>query len=378
MTGSITAPVREPLRVALIGAGMIAAVHVASARAAGANVVGVLDSSPASSKKAAERWGLSTGFHDLDHLLGSEVDVVHVCTPNVTHYEYALRVLRAGRHLVCEKPVALSSRDAQRLVDEAAAAGVVATVPFVYRYYPLVREIRARGERGDFGTWRLLHGSYLQDWLMDRGASNWRVDPAAGGPSRVFADVGSHWFDLVEWVTGEEVLELNASSSIAVAERGRASESFSRERTTTASATVSTEDSALVMGRTRSGVPVSFVASQVAPGRKNRLWFELDGETTSAAFDQENPEQAWLGRENGAEILVRGTTDSAEARRLSTLPAGHPMGYGDAFAAFVADTYDAIGGGSPQGLPTLVDGLRAAKLTEAFLASAAARSWTEV
>lgn len=386
------------LGVAIVGAGMIAQVHLAAARAAGARVAGVLGSSADASQQTAERWGLDRGYADLAELLDDEdVDVVHVCTPNATHHHYAVAALRAGRHVVCEKPIGVSLEEAESLVATARATGLVATVPFVYRYHPVVRELRARARRGDFGPWRLLHGSYLQDWLMDAHDTNWRVDGALGGASRTFADIGSHWFDLVEWVSGERISELTALSSVVTDRRGEAAANSAQPTSSTdpdlrftntpdrtgdgtgGRTAASTEDVAMVLGRTRSGVGVSFVGSQVSPGRKNRLWFECDGAAGSAAFDQELPDSAWLGTADGAHLLMRGAADTgADARRLSTLPPGHPMGYADAFAAFVADTYAVILGEVRDGLPTLDDGLRAARLTDAFLRSSAARSWVDV
>ena len=310
---------------------------------------------------------------------------------NVTHARYVEALLAAGKHVVCEKPLGVSLAEAERMNALAERVGVVATVPFVYRYHPVVREIRARAQAGEYGRWNLLHGHYLQDWLLSPAASDWRVDPVQGGTSRAFADIGSHWCDLVEWVSGERVDTLVAQLSVAVPRRaaaprgapdgagpdGAGPDGAGPDGGETAA--VATEDAATVLFRSAAGVPGSMLVSQVAAGRKNRLWFELDGSAGSAAFDQENPESFWTGTAEGSRVFVRDPdSGSPGQRRLSYLPAGHPQGYGDCFAAFVADTYAAIGGERPDGLPTFADGVRSARIVEAVVRSAAAATWTRV
>ncbi|MFI0815152.1 Gfo/Idh/MocA family protein [Streptomyces sp. NPDC021115] len=376
----------------MVGAGMIGAIHRRAAALAGARITGVLASTPARSARVAEEWAVPA-YPSLDALLDDDsVDVVHICSPNATHAPYALRALDAGKHVVCEKPLAVSVADAERMAETARRSGLVAAVPFVYRYHPLVREIRARRIDGEFGGWHLIHGSYLQDWMLSPQASGWRVDPVAGGPSRAFADIGSHWCDLVEWVSGERFAEVTASMSVAVDKRPAAgagtfaADSSDGEPSAGAEPSASeeymdvrTEDCAALLLRTASGVLASTTVSQVSAGRKNRLWFELDGARASAVFDQENPETIWLGGEDGARVVSRDPgRGSAEQRRLSVLPPGHPQGYAQCFEAFVADAYAAIGGDRPEGLPTFDDGLRAARITEAVLRSSRNGSWTEV
>jgi len=367
------------IRAAIIGAGMIGDVHRRAIRDAGAQLVGVLGSSPARSAEAADAWG-GRGYAELAELLADAPDVVHVCTPNATHLEYALAVIEAGIHVVVEKPLATSTADARRLADAARVAGVVATVPFVYRFHPLVRELRARRIAGEFGDLTLVHGSYLQDWLVSPDASSWRVDAGLGGASRAFADIGSHWCDLVEFVSGERFTSVSAVTSIAYETRPAASApSFGGASSQATRARVTTEDTAVATFRTANGVVANTVISQVAAGRKNRLWFELDGSAGSAVFDQENPESVWLGGEDGSTVLNRGEGRvSHDQARLNRAPAGHPMGYLDAFAAFVADTYAVIGGAAPEGLPTFADGVRSAIIVDAVLTSAADSTWKEI
>jgi predicted dehydrogenase len=362
--------------MAVVGTGMIAAVHRRAALLSGAVVAGVLGSRPARSQEVAERWG-THAFRSYQEVLESDADIVHICSPNATHYDYAIAALEAGKHVVCEKPLGMSVVEAEQMSEAARRSGLVATVPFVYRFHPVVREIRARRIAGEFGDWNLLHGSYLQDWLLSPNAANWRVNPAAGGRSRAFADVGSHWCDLVEWVSGERLAELTAAMSIAYPERPTGSaHAFDRGGTAGPMGPVSTEDSALLLFRTESAVLGSATISQVAAGRKNRLWFEFDGSLGSAVFDQEQPEQAWLGRETGSQLIVRDpNTPYPDAARLSSLPAGHVQGYAQCFESFVADTYAAVHGETPEGLPTFADGLRSARIVDAVLRSAESRRW---
>jgi len=357
----------ESLGAGFIGGGFMASVHARSVRAARARLVGVATSSATKARLVAEDLGFERAYSDAQALIAGEgIDVVHVVTPNATHTEFARAAIAAGRHVICEKPLATSAEDALSLTEEAGAAGVVTAVPFVYRYHPLVHEARARVARGDLGRLLTIHGSYLQDWLLYDSDDDWRVDTILGGASRAFADIGSHLCDLVEFVTGDKIASLVATKSTAItARRGR------RE--------VLTEDAAALVVQTHSGAIGTLLVSQVAPGRKNRLSFEIAGSEESVAFDQENPETLWLGRRIGSELLMRDPAQlSGSAARLSILPAGHSLGYQDAFNAFMADAYAVAGGAERDTLPTFTDGLRAAILTEAVLASSATREWVEV
>jgi predicted dehydrogenase len=371
------------LRAGIVGTGFIGAVHARSARLAGARIVGVAASSAARSAEAAARLGAEKSFATAEALVeADDVDVVHVCTPNHLHAPLAEAALATGKHVVCEKPLAPDAPAAQRLVDAAAAANRQAAVPFVYRYYPTVREARERVRTGATGPLRLLHGSYLQDWLLHPDDDNWRVDGDLGGASRAFADIGSHWCDLTEFISGHRIARLSARTLTAHAERRRGAPhaAFVRADGAGELRPVDTEDAALVQFETDQGAMGSVVISQVSPGRKNRLWLELDGAEEALAFDQEQPETLWCGRREADTILKRDpTTLSPPAARLATLPGGHPQGYADCFDGFVADVYDAIRTGAPaEGLPVFADGLRAARITEAVLESARGAGWVDV
>lgn len=400
--------IKPPPRVAIAGAGMVARLHLDAARRAGAPVVGVCASTPERGKQAAERFGVARSFDSADDLVTDDaVDVVHICTPNASHFHLAELALRAGKHVVCEKPLATTSADADALVALADRSGLIAAVPFVYRYHPMATEARARVHGGFAGDVRLIHGHYLQDWLSEPGDNNWRVDPRQGGASRAFADIGSHWCDLVEWVTGHRISELIAETQTVLPVRCGAGRVTFAEAVPVAEAEphsarsaadegdahgieVSTEDAVQVLFRTDRGAAGTLTVSQVSPGRKNRLWFEIDGARASLAFDQENPESLFAGSRSGNARLLRDPALlSPEASRLSVLPPGHPMGYADCFAGFVADVYAAIRdtasaatsatpSTTPPVFPAFADAARTVRLTEAVLRSARSRSWIEV
>lgn len=353
--------------VGVVGGGFMAQVHARSARLAGARLVGLSSSSPESAARAAAALGFERGYASLEELLADEsIDVVHVCTPNALHAEQAAAVIASGRDVVCEKPLATTVDDARALTEQAASAGVTATVPFVYRFHPLVREARDRVARGETGRVLTIAASYLQDWLLTSDDDNWRVDAHLGGASRAFADIGSHLVDLVEFVTGDRITRMAGRTRTFVTDRAEHSD-------------VTNEDAAALVVEMSSGAVGTLLVSQVAPGRKNRLHFEISGSRSSIAFDQEHPETLWLGRREGSVLLPRDEAQNSEAaNRYSVVPSGHPQGYPDAFAAFVADSYAAGRGEAPDGLPTFEDGLRAAVVTDAVLRAAASDAWLDL
>ena len=341
------------LRAGIVGGGFMGRVHAHAVRAAGLQLSRVAASSPDSAGRAAAAFGAARAAESAEELVRAEdVDVVHLCVPNALHVPLAEAALDAGKHVICEKPLATTAETARDLAGRAR--GSVTAVPFVYRCYPAVREARARIARGDAGAVRLVHGAYLQDWMLDAQDEHWRADPQLGGASRAFADIGVHWCDLVEFTTGHRIARLCARTS----PDGGA------------------ESSATLVFETDRGALGSAVISQAARGRKNQLRFSLDGDTAAFQFDQENPETLWVGGREENRVVHRGESgQSAESARLSFVPAGHPQGYQDCFNAFVADAYAVAAGGERDGLPTFDDGARAAVLTDAVLRSSSSGEW---
>ena len=370
----------DRLRVAIAGAGFIGPVHLRAARLAGAEVIGISGSSPEAARTTAAT--LEVHAFESSEALATDprVDVVHICTPNHLHASLARLALEAGKHVICEKPLA-GAADAAALVELATRTGRVTAVPFVYRFHPVIREARERVAGGHAGPVHLIHGSYLQDWLASPDDYNWRIDPALGGPSRAFADIGTHWCDLVEFVSGHRIARVSARAVTAFAERlaGKAN-AFQRAQGDRERVRVTGEDAVTLVFDTDRGAAGTLVISQISHGRKNRLWFEIDALHEAIAFDQEDPERLWLGTRERQETLLRDPARlSPAAARYATLPAGHAQGYGDAFNAFVADTYAAIRTGTtPDGLPTFHDGLRAARITEAVIASSNSQTWVDI
>jgi predicted dehydrogenase len=381
--GAVIVGRRTPVQVAIVGAGFIGAVHARSARLAGAQIAGVTASTPARSEEAAERFGAVRAYDVAEELVTApEVDVVHLCTPNHLHAALALTALAAGKHVVCEKPLAVDAVQAAELGAAAAASGRVATVPFVYRYHPMALEARARIAAGELGAVRLVHGGYLQDWLSTPEDDSWRVDPELGGASRAFADIGSHWCDLAEFITGDRIAAVCAQSATVVPERAHHGAARPFEPGEDADAErrpVSTEDLVVMLFRTEGGVLGTMLVSQVSPGRKNHLHIEVGCERASVRFEQERPETLWLGRRERTEELWRDAAHlSPSAARHAIVPVGHPQGYLECFDAFVADTYAAMGGADPDGLPRFSAGVRQAHITAAVLMSAATGEWVDV
>ena len=390
---------RRPLRVAIAGTGFIGEVHAGAVRRAGARLVGVAASTPERGRAAARLLGAETGFAHAEAMATSpDVDVVHVCTPNHLHAALAEAALAAGKHVVCEKPLAIDAGAARRLAAAAAASGAVATVPFVYRFYPLVREARARVAAGAIGPVRLIHGCYLQDWLATEDDDNWRVDAdLAGGRSRAFADIGSHWCDLVEFVSGDRLAAVCAEAVTAVPERVR--RAGAGPHAFAAPVAGSEADAAGAGGTGRRPVTTEDIDARAVPHppRGRRVGRDQPG----LAGPQEPP--AVRGGRRGGDRSAstrsspsrcgsaggrrpsRWSRDSAHlapaAAPYAVLPPGHPQGYQDCFDAFVADTYGAIragDAGAVDGLPTFADGARAADITDAVLRSAKGGTWEEV
>jgi predicted dehydrogenase len=346
-------------RSGVIGVGMVGSVHAHAVHRAGGVLAAVAGSSRESSGAACERLNAARAATAEDIARADDVDVVHVCTPNHLHHGLVLTALAAGKHVICEKPLATTLEEAGELVAAAAQTTLVTAVPFAYRFYPAVREARER--IGQISPW-LIHGGYLQDFMSLAKSEGWRSDPGKAGVSLTFGDIGSHWCDLMEFVTGQRITALSAVQGSASAD--------DRER----------QDAAIALFRTDRGAVGSVIVSQTSPGRKNRLYFSFDGRESSVMFDQEHPDELIVGGLRANTVVLRDSAAlSPAAARYSVLPGGHPQGYQECFNLFVADVYAAIRSGEvPDGLATFADGLRAAQINVAVLASVASGDWVDV
>jgi predicted dehydrogenase len=373
---------------AVIGVGFIGELHADALRRAGVHVAGVLGSRPERAREKAARMGVERVYNDLPELLADpDVQVVHVTSPNHVHAEQALAAIESGRHVVCEKPLALDAADGLRMLRAAEAAGVVHAVCFNIRFYPVLHEAAARVRAGAVGAPRLVSGHYLQDWLLRDTDWNWRLDPAQAGSLRAVADIGSHWLDLARFVTGLEVTEVLADLHTFVRRRLRPTgpvETFAATREGEREVVeMSSDDAAGLLLRYGEAARGVLTISQVSAGRKNTLGIEVDGTDAALAWSSEAAEQLWLGhRDRPNERLWR---DPAllgpDARRVAHYPGGHAEGFAETFLGLFERVYADVAAGGPSAdpaYPTFADGLEGLFVEEAIRRSAAEGRWVSV
>jgi predicted dehydrogenase len=375
------------LRAAIIGLGFVGRAHLEALRRQGIRVQGILGSSPPRTAEVCNRLGLERGYSSLDELVNDPaVDIVHICTPNHLHFEQATAVLSAGKHVMCEKPLAMDTRECAILVDLAEDQGCIGGVAYNLRFYPLCQEARSMVAHGLIGEPALIHGSFLQDWLLYPTDWNWRLDTKLGGDMRAIADIGTHWLDLLTWITDKKVTEVCADLATVVPRRrkprGRV-ETFRGSNGNYDEVDVATEDYGSVLlhfeGEARGVVTVS----QVSAGRKTRLWFEIDGSAGSLAWNSESPNTLWIGKRHNPnqELAKDPTLMTPEARGYAAYPGGHPEGYPDTFARLFEDFYKYIAAGDftkPRTFPTFETGHEELGLCEAVALSARERRWVSL
>jgi len=338
------------IRVGVVGAGFAGSTHIqALRRLPQVEVVALADQSTDQARASATKLGVARSYGDYRQMLRDEpLDAVHNCTPNKTHAEVTLAAMDANLHVVSEKPLGMDSEEARYLARRAESSGIVAAVCFNYRYYPLVREVKAMLANGDAGRPHLIHGSYLQDWLLLETDWNWRLESKLGGSSRAVADIGSHWLDLVQYVTGDVVEEVVAHLGTLHTHRLRPSTGAatfaSAEPAERDSVRIDTEDFGCVLLRFASGCQGVMTVSQVSAGRKNWLSFEIDARDSALSWNQERPNELWIGHRNAPnQIALRDPTAmNAAASALSRQPAGHPEGWIDTFVNLFSDFYSAV------------------------------------
>jgi predicted dehydrogenase len=376
--------------VAVVGTGFIGPVHVEGLRRAGLQVWGILGSTPDKSTSAAGALHLDTAYRDFDDVLNdSRVQSVHLATPNRVHFGMARKALQAGKHVLCEKPLAMNSSESAELVRLANRTGRAAGVNYNIRYYPLCRQAAYLVRSGELGDVFHVTGSYAQDWLLYETDFNWRVQPDHGGPLRAMADIGTHWLDLLQAITGLEVEQVCADLMTAVPVRRRpvgSVETFSglsNNPAKTEPESITTEDYGCVMLRFAGGRRGCLWVSQVSAGRKNCLRFEIAGSRSSLAWDSQRPNELWAGRRSEAnQQVVRDPSLLApDVRRLTSYPGGHNEGFPDTFKHCFRDFYDYIDASDfsrPPTFPTFADGHREILLCEAILASHRQRGWVSV
>ena len=381
------------IKVGIIGTGFIGPAHVEALRRLGSvEVVGLAESNPELAEQKAKLLGIPQAYGDYKDLLkDSRIETIHNCTPNFVHFKINKDVIAAGKHLVSEKPLAMNSKESAELVRLAKKAGVLNGINFNYRFYPLIQHARALIADKKAGDVRLVHGSYLQDWLLFDTDYNWRLEPAVGGKSRAVADIGSHWCDLIQHVTGLKIVEVMADLSTVIPVRKKpktAIETFAGKALKPSDydhMKIATEDYASVLFRFDNGARGVFTVSQVSPGRKNRLYFEIDGSYHSMVWDQEKPEEMWMGyRDRPNELLVKDPSLlHPQAKPYAHYPGGHPEGYPDGPKNFFRNFYQWVAEGKvptrgQADFATFEDGHCEILICEAILKSAKQKKWVKV
>ena len=373
---------------AVIGTGFIGTVHVEQLRRIGVRVRGVLGSTSERGEARADALGVDRAYPSLEALLDDgSVDVVHVTSPNHLHVPQARQILEAGRHVVCEKPLAMAAADSASLVQLSERSGLVNAVNFNIRFYPLHQHVRELVASGALGDVRFVTGHYFQDWLLLQTDWNWRLEPDKGGSLRAVGDIGSHWLDLLTFLTGAQVTAVMADLTTFIPQRAQPRgpvETFSTERSAdTVEREMATEDTASILLRFANGARGAVSVSQISPGRKNSLRWEIDGSSGAAAWDSETPDHLWLGhRGQPNEILQRDPAlMGAAGRAAAALPGGHVEGFADTFGALFRAIYSDVLAGRPSERPpyaTFADGHDEVLVGDAVAESARLGRWVEV
>ncbi len=381
--------------VALTGTGFMGPAHSEALLRLGVRVQGALGSTLAKSQAFAQRMGLPKAYASFDEILAdTDVQAVHLTTPNRWHFETAKAALLAGKHVMCEKPLAMTTIESTELVELAKSVKLAAGVNYNYRFYPICLEARERARKGDLGPIYSVVGGYVQDWLLYPTDYNWRVLASEGGKLRAVADIGTHWLDLVQSITGLEVEALCADLHTVHPIRQRPKsevETFSAkvqqvnasESITTEKINIETEDMGGVMLRFKGGARGMLWVSQLTAGRKNRLSFEIAGANQALWFDGEKPNELWIGNRNSPNgYLIKDPGLMGEtARRYTAYPGGHSEGYPDSFKMCFKAFYDYIAAGDFSAtpfFPTFEEGHREIVLCEAILKSHEEQRWVTV
>jgi predicted dehydrogenase len=388
------------LRTAVVGTGFVGPFHVDAVRRGGyADVVAIAGSDAERTAARAASLGVERSTVGVDELLRDEsIDVIHVCTPNRMHVQIATAAIEAGKHVVVEKPVALELEEARALARLARERRRHAAVAYTYRGYPMIRRARSLIRDGTLGTIRLIHGGYVQDWLAGPEDYNWRLEPEVSGASRAVADIGTHWFDTAEHLSGLRVEAVFADLATFIPFRRRpagGSVAFASADGSGEMVEVRSEDAATILVRFQGGARGASVISQVSPGHKNAFSLELAGADRTLDWNQEDPEHLWLRDRDEARLLTRVPADAGSPSEsgqaaagwpgVPSLPPGHPEGWAEALRDLLRPFYAAIAAGQPPPepiadapYPTLEDGARGLAFVEAVLASARTERWVPV
>ena len=378
----------KKIKAGIIGTGFIGPVHTEAIRRTGiAEVVAVSELGLELAKAKAEALGIEKAYGDYKELLADpQIDVVHICVPNNLHFGIAKEALEAGKNVVCEKPLSMNVQEGKELVELASKSNLICAMHLNCRAYPMVQEAKAMVESGELGEIFAINGSYQQDWLFKETDYSWRLEPKFSGESRAIADIGTHWFDTVEYITGCKVSDVCSDFATFYKTRKKPLkpvETYSGKMLQPEDyedIQINTEDYATVLLKFNNGAHGSFTANQVAAGRKNRLYFEIYGSKCAIAFDSENPNELWIGNRDGNnEIKIKDPSlMHASARAYNSYPGGHTEGFADTSKHTMLRIYRAILGEPIEDYPRFEDGLRELELCEAITSSAKQEKWIKL
>ncbi len=377
------------IKVGVIGAGYIGAVHLDQlTRLRGVEVVKVVDASAERAQQAAQVCGAAYSDDYRDITDDSSIDVIHNCTPNIYHLEINRRALNNGKQVLSEKPLAMTASEAEELWTLSVQKRAVTGVNFCYRYYPVVQEAAARVRAGDIGAVRMAFGTWFQDWLSMDTDYSWRLDPKESGKSNITGDLGSHWFDLIQFVTGSRVTDVMGDFSTIIPVRKKPKHQvLAFEHVDEAACELvdcTLEEYASIHFRLDGNIPGSFTTCQTCIGRKSETAFEVYGSTASLGWNHRDATKLWIGNrfKPNEEILENSQIMYPEAAQYAVLPAGHPLGYYDAVLNLFKDFYQAVdaGGGDGETIsrPTFKTGYDEMRILDAVVASNARRRWEQV
>lgn len=377
---------KKKLRAGIVGAGMMGYTHTeALRRIPGIEVVALADSNLALAQKACDELCIPAYYGSYAEMLASEhLDTVHICTPNFAHFEVCKAAIQAGVNIYCEKPLANTAAEAAQLCALAREHKVLCAVNFNYRHNAIVQEMRERIAAADWGRTFLIHGTYIQDWMMYDSDYNWRCVPALGGASRTVADIGSHWFDIVQFITGKKIVRVYAKLLTVLPQRKK----FATQAATFQKqlgdcyelVDIDTEDAAFVLVQLEDGTLGNLVLSQVSAGYKNGLNVSIDGSRYSMSWNQETPDRLYIGDREIGNTCIQAATDALHgtARMYATLPAGHVVGWNDALCNAIQSFYEELCGETNNRFARFEDGDRIVRIVEACLASSENDRWVDV
>lgn len=384
----------KTINTAIIGSGFMGAAHIeALQRIGGVKIKAIVSEDLKSAKHLADTFSIPEVLSDWKQVIvNNDVEVIHNCTPNFLHFEINKAAIENGKHIISEKPLTISSKQSSELISLLKKKKVVNAINFNYRSYPLIQHARSMFKNKEIGETYLVHGHYLQDWLYYDTDYNWRLEKKVSGESRAVADIGSHWCDLIQFITGLKIKKVFANLSTIHTTRkkpGHAIETFKGKEKkasgNTKSVKINTEDVGTVLIQFANGVNGVFTVSQVSAGRKNQLWFEIDGSKKAISWNQEEPNKMWIGYRNKPnEILIKDPSLLSDgAKSYAHYPGGHPEGYPDGPKNLFLRVYDFIRSGKDPGkvkpdFPTFEDGHLENKIVEAILKSNKEQKWITV